>query len=65
MGAVMTDSISLSILEKELEVTSKKMETTQEAIEHHEDELTNLRSYAEFYNKKYADLKSAIDKLKI
>lgn len=61
----MVDPISLSILEKELEVTSKKMKTTQEAIKYHEDELTDLRSDAEFYNEKCADLKSAIDKLKI
>lgn len=61
----MTDSISLSILEKELEVTSKRMQITQEAIEHHEDELNRLHTDAEFYNEKYADLKSAIDKLKI
>ena len=61
----MTDSISLSILEKELEVTSKKMKTVQEAIEHHEEELVLLQTDVEFYNKKYADLKSAIDKLKI
>lgn len=61
----MVDSISLSILEKELEVTSKKMNTTQEAIEHHEAGLVNLQIDVDYYRKKCADLKSAIDKLKI
>lgn len=61
----MTDSISLSILEKELEVTHKRMQMTQEEIERHEDELSRLQTDVEFFVKKYADLKSAIDKLKI
>ncbi len=61
----MADSISLSILEKELEVTSKRMQITQEEIERCEDELRCLQTDAEFFIKKYADLKSAIDKLKI
>lgn len=55
----------IHILEKELKVTSEKINAIEEAIERHEEELTDLRYDAEFYNKKYTDLKSAIDKLKI
>lgn len=61
----MTDSISLSILEKELETTSKKMKATEEGVEFQEEELHRLRTELDFYNEKCADLKSAIGKLKI
>jgi predicted nuclease with TOPRIM domain len=59
------DTIALSILEKELENTSKRLETCEEGVNFHEEERDRLMADVVFLRKKYEDLKSAIDKLKI
>lgn len=55
--------ISIKILEKELQDTSKKLENTEEAVKHHEEELQCLKTDLEYFNNKCVDLKTAISKL--